>query len=234
MRVIIADDSALIRDGLSRLLTDEGIEVIATFPNADGLLDLTDAENPDVLVVDVRMPPTFQTEGLEVALEARRRRPETAVLVLSQHIETRYALDLLAEGAEGVGYLLKDRVTQLDDFLDALGRVANGGTAIDPDVVTRLVRRPRRPGPLDRLSDREREVLALMAEGHSNTEIAGRLVVNQRTAETHVRNILTKLDLPPEAAVDRRVRAVVLWLQEHPGGVDESAQEADDTARRRR
>ena len=142
------------------------------------------------------------------------------MLVLSQHIETRYALDLLAEGAEGVGYLLKDRVTQLDDFLDALGRVANGGTAIDPDVVSRLVQRPRRPGPLDRLSDREREVLALMAEGHSNSEIADRLVVNQRTAETHVRNILTKLDLPPAAAVDRRVRAVVLWLQEHPGGVD--------------
>uniref|UniRef100_UPI00260C4253 response regulator n=1 Tax=Ilumatobacter sp. TaxID=1967498 RepID=UPI00260C4253 len=203
MRVIVADDSALIRDGLSRLLTDEGIEVVATFPDAVGLLEATEELEPDVLVVDVRMPPSFQTEGLEAALEARRRRPEAAVLVLSQHIETRYALDLLAEGAVGVGYLLKDRVTQLEDFLDALTRVAGGGTAIDPEVVTRLVQRPRRPGPLDRLSDREREVLALMAEGHSNAAIAERLVVNQRTAETHVRNILTKLDLPPEAAIDR-------------------------------
>ena len=214
--MIIADDSALIRDGLSRLLADEGIEVVAAFPDASELLEAVAAEHPDVLVVDVRMPPSFQTEGLEAALEVRRRRPETAVLVLSQYIETRYALDLLAEGAVGVGYLLKDRVTQLDDFLDALARVAAGGTAIDPAVVERLVQRPRRPGPLDRLSDREREVLALMAEGHSNAAIAERLVVNQRTAETHVRNILTKLDLPPEAAIDRRVRAVVLWLQAHP------------------
>ncbi len=214
--MILADDSALIRDGLSRLLADEGIEVMATFPDATELLDAVGSHQPDVLVVDVRMPPGFQTEGLEAALEIRRQRPETAVLVLSQYIETRYALDLLAEGAGGVGYLLKDRVTQLDDFLDALARVAAGGTAIDPAVVERLVRRPRRPGPLDRLSDREREVLALMAEGHSNAAIAERLVVNQRTAETHVRNILTKLDLPPEAAIDRRVRAVVLWLQAHP------------------
>jgi DNA-binding NarL/FixJ family response regulator len=214
MRVILADDSALIRDGLARLLDDEGIEVVATFADTDGLVEATANLHPDVLVVDVRMPPDFATEGLEAALEVRRMNPEISVLVLSQHIETRYALDLLAEGAKGAGYLLKDRVTDFDDFLDSLRRVADGGSAIDPEVVSRMLRRSRGPGPLDRLTDRERDVLALMAQGHTNKAIADRLHVNQRTVETHVGSILLKLELLPEAEVDRRVSAVIMWLNE--------------------
>lgn len=214
MRVILADDSALIRDGLSRLLEDEGIEVMATFPDTDGLIEATVDLEPDVLVVDVRMPPDFATEGLEAALEVRRMNPEISVLVLSQHIETRYALDLLAEGAEGAGYLLKDRVTDFDDFLESLYRVADGGSAIDPEVVSRMLLRSRGPGPLDRLTDRERDVLALMAQGHTNRAIADRLSVNQRTVETHVGSILLKLELLPEPDVDRRVSAVIMWLNE--------------------
>jgi DNA-binding NarL/FixJ family response regulator len=216
MRVILADDSALIRDGLARLLEDEGIEVVATFADTDGLVEATANLHPDVLVVDVRMPPDFATEGLEAALGVRRMNPEISVLVLSQHIETRYALDLLAEGAKGAGYLLKDRVTDFDDFLDSLRRVADGGSAIDPEVVSRMLRRSRGPGPLDRLTDRERDVLALMAQGHTNKAIADRLHVNQRTVETHVGSILLKLELLPEAEVDRRVSAVIMWLNEDP------------------
>jgi serine/threonine-protein kinase len=212
MRVILADDSALIREGLSRLLEDEGIEVIATFADGDGLIQATVDLQPDVLVVDVRMPPNFATEGLEAALEVRRLNPEISVLVLSQHVETRYALDLLAEGAVGAGYLLKDRVTDFDDFLESLNRVTHGGSAIDPEVVSRMLRRSRGPGPLDRLTERERDVLALMAEGHSNRAIADRLHVNQRTVETHVGSMLLKLDLPPEPEIDRRVSAVIMWL----------------------
>ena len=214
MRVILVDDSALIRDGLSSLLTDEGLDVVATFPDGQGVVAAVEEQRPDVLVIDVRMPPSFKTEGLEVAIEARRKTPGTAILVLSQHIETRYAVELLEEGAAGVGYLLKDRVTEIDSFLDALQRVAAGGSAIDPEVVTRLVRRPQKTGALDRLTDREREVLSLMAQGHSNGAIAQRLVVNQRTAETHVSNILTKLDLPADAGTDRRVSAVIMWLRQ--------------------
>jgi DNA-binding NarL/FixJ family response regulator len=214
---MIADDSALVRDGLASLLTDEGIEVIATFPDSTDVVEGVEQHRPDVLIIDVRMPPTFQTEGLEAALEARRRTPETSILVLSQHIETRYAVELLEEGAAGVGYLLKDRVTHFDDFLDALNRVADGGSAIDPEVVTRLVHRPQTGGALNRLTEREREVLSLMAQGHSNAAIGERLFVNRRTAETHVSNILTKLDLPPDAGTDRRVSAVIMWLrQQHP------------------
>ena len=213
MRVILVDDSALIRDGLARLLADDGIDVAATFADADGVLAAVEQHQPDVLVVDVRMPPAFETEGLELALAVRRLVPGTGIVVLSQHIETRYAIELLEEGAAGVGYLLKDRVTEIDGFHDALRRVASGGSALDPDVVSRLIQRPRELGALDRLTEREREVLALMAEGHSNVAIADRLVVNQRTAETHVSSILGKLDLPPDAAVDRRVSAVVMWLQ---------------------
>ena len=214
MRVIIVDDSALVRDGLASLLVDEGIEVVATFADAVGVVEAVEMHQPDVLIIDVRMPPTFQTEGLETALEARRTTRETSILVLSQHIETRYAVELLEEGAAGVGYLLKDRVTQFDGFLDALHRVADGGSAIDPEVVTRLVHRPQSGGPLSRLTDREREVLSLMAQGQSNAAIAERLFVNQRTAETHVSSILAKLDLPPDAAIDRRVSAVIMWLRQ--------------------
>jgi DNA-binding NarL/FixJ family response regulator len=217
MRVILVDDSALIRDGLARVLIDGGVEVAATFPDASGVLEAVERLQPDVLVVDIRMPPDFKTEGLELALEARRRVDGIGILVLSQHIETRYAVELIAEGASGVGYLLKDRVTNIDGFLDALNRVAAGGSALDPTVVSRLIGQPGKRGVLGRLTEREQEVLALMAEGNSNAAIADRLVVNLRTAETHVSNILMKLDLPPDAAVDRRVSAVVMWLRGHEG-----------------
>ncbi|MGI9659790.1 MAG: response regulator [Gaiellaceae bacterium] len=212
---MLVDDSALIREGLARLLTDDGIDVVATFPDAAGVRDAIDELEPDVLVVDVRMPPAFETEGLELALDVREKMPGVAILVLSQHIETRYAIELLEQGAAGVGYLLKDRVTEFDGFRDALHRVASGGSAIDPRVVSRLIGRHREPGVFERLTAREQEVLALMAEGLTNAAIAERLVVTQRTAETHVRNILTKLDLPPDAATDRRVSAVVMWLKGH-------------------
>ena len=214
MRLILVDDAALIRDGLARLLVDEGHEVVATFSDGDGVLEAVEELRPDVLVVDIRMPPTFQTEGLEIALEVRRADPEAAILVLSQHIETRYAVELLERGAAGVGYLLKDRITEIDGFLDALDRVARRGSVIDPDVVTQLVQRPHNSSKLDRLTKREQEVLALMAQGHSNAAIARQLVVNHRTAETHVGNILTKLDLPPDTETDRRVSAVILWLEQ--------------------
>ncbi len=213
MRVMVADDSALIRDGLTHLLTDEGIDVIDSFSDTNGLIDAVCTRSPDALIVDIRMPPTFTTEGLECAIEVRRRCPDIGVLVLSQHIETAYAMDLLAGDPSGLGYLLKDRVTDIDDFLDSLRRVAAGGSAIDPEVVARLLRRARRSRPLDRLTDREREVLALMAEGHSNGAIADRLSVNPRTVETHIGSIFTKLDLYPQPSIDRRVRAVMLWLE---------------------
>ena len=187
--------------------------MVATFADARGVVDAVAKQTPDVLIIDVRMPPNYETEGLQAALDARRRNPTCSILVLSQHIETRYAIELLEEGAAGVGYLLKDRVTDIDAFLEALQRVARGGSAIDPEVVARLVHRPRRDDALSRLTDREREVLSLMAEGHSNAGIAEQLVVNQRTAETHVSNILTKLDLPPDTALDRRVAAVIMWLR---------------------
>ena len=217
MRVIIVDDSALVRDGLASLLVDEGVDVIGTFPDAAGVVEAVEQHQPDVLVIDVRMPPTFQTEGLEVALQARRKTPATSILVLSQYIETRYAVELLEEGAAGVGYLLKDRVTEIDSFLDALRRVADGGSAIDPDVVTRLVQRPQNDGTLDRLTEREREVLSLMAQGHSNAAIGEQLFVNQRTADVSNRGRGSKLDLPPDAATHRRVSAVIMWLrQQHP------------------
>lgn len=214
MRVIVVDDSALIREGLAHLLTEEGIEVAATFPDTVGVIEAVERLKPDVLVIDVRMPPNFETEGLETALLTRRSHPGTNILVLSQHIETRYAVELLEEGASGVGYLLKDRITQIDEFLDALTRVADGGSAIDPEVVSRLVQRPRKDDVLERLTERESEVLSLMAQGHSNAAIATQICVNQRTAETHVSHILTKLDLPPGDATDRRVAAVILWLQQ--------------------
>ncbi len=213
MRVMIVDDSALVRDGLASLLADEGIVVVATFADGVGVVDAVIEHRPDVLIIDVRMPPTFQTEGLEVALEARRQIPDTGILVLSQHVETRFAIELLEEGAAGVGYLLKDRVTEFDGFVDALQRVAGGGSAIDPEVVSRLVQRPRNGGTLARLTEREREVLSLMAQGQSNAAIGEQLSVNQRTAETHVSHILTKLDLAPDDGIDRRVSAVIMWLK---------------------
>lgn len=216
MRVIVVDDSVLLRAGISSLLERAGHDVVAQLGDASGVLEATDRLEPDVVILDIRMPPTNTTEGLEAAVEIRRSSPDVGVLLLSQHIETRYALDLIADGAAGVGYLLKDRVADVDDFLSALERVADGETAIDPQVVTRLVGRERRNSPLDRLTTREREVLSLMAEGRTNAAIAALLVLNLRTVETHVGNIFTKLDLAPESETHRRVQAVLTHLDNTP------------------
>lgn len=214
MRTVIVDDSVLLREGVASLLRGNGFEVVGTRGDAAGLVSYLQAAEADLVVLDIRMPPTHTTEGLEAALEIRRQRPATAVLLLSQHVETRFAVDLIADGSDGVGYLLKDRVTDVADFLDAARRVGNGGTAIDPLVVSRLIGRQRRNNPLDGLTDRERDVLARMAEGRSNVAIAATLEMAERTVESHVRNIFTKLDLLPEVDDHRRVRAVVLYLQE--------------------
>ena len=216
MRVVLVDDSVLLRAGIASLLSGLGHDVVAELDDATDLVAVVDACDPDIVVVDIRMPPTHTTEGLEAAVELRRLQPERAVLVLSQHIETRYALDLIADGAGGLGYLLKDRVADVDDFVAALVRVAAGDTAIDPQVVARLVGRERRDNPLDALTGREREVLSLMAEGQSNATIALLLVVNQRTIETHISNIFSKLGLSPEAETHRRVRAVLTYLDNAP------------------
>lgn len=213
MRVVVAEDSAVLREGLVQLLTDRGHEVVAAVGDGDLLVAAVDDHLPDVAVIDVRMPPDHTDEGLRAALEIRSRHPEVGLLVFSQYVETRYASDLLSGGATGVGYLLKERVGHVREFLDALARVADGGTALDPEVVTRLVRSSRRSGPLDALTPREREVLALMAEGRSNAAIAGALVVSPRAVEKHVANIFTKLDLPLSPDDHRRVLAVLAYLE---------------------
>ena len=198
MRIVIAEDSVLLRDGLTRLLAERGHEVVATAGDAVELLAAVAREDPDVAIVDVRMPPTFTDEGVRAALELRERSPALAVLVLSQYVEERYAGELLARDARGVGYLLKDSVTETRDFLESVDRVAAGGTAIDPEVVSQLLARARRGDPLDDLSPRERQVLSLMAEGRSNGAIAARLVVTERAVEKHVSSIFAKLRLPPD------------------------------------
>ncbi|GHJ51215.1 DNA-binding response regulator [Nonomuraea sp. TT08I-71] len=219
MRVVIADDAVLLREGLVRLLTESGHEVVAAVGDGDALVEAVVAHRPDVSVVDVRMPPSHTDEGLRAAVEARRRVPRTPVLVLSQYVEVSYADDLLATtgggaGGGGIGYLLKDRVAAIDEFLDALARVAGGGTVLDPEVISQLLVRRRRNDPLAELTPREREVLALMAEGRSNTAIARALVVSDGAVEKHVRNIFTKLDLPPDATNHhRRVLAVLTHLR---------------------
>jgi DNA-binding NarL/FixJ family response regulator len=213
VRVMIAEDAAVLRDGLVQLLTDRGFEVVAAVPTADELRTAVRADPPDVCVVDVRMPPTHTDEGLRAAIELRREFPSLAVLVFSQYIETRYAAELLAERSDGVGYLLKDRVAHVGEFVDAVQRVAAGGTALDPEVVTQLLGASRRSDALDVLSPREREVLALMAEGRSNTAIASTLVVSARAVEKHIANIFTKLDLPPSDTDHRRVLAVLRYLE---------------------
>lgn len=213
MRAVIVDDSVLLREGVASLMRANGFDVIATRPDAIGLVDLVTEQRPDLVVLDIRMPPTHTTEGLEAAVAIRRTTPDVAVLLLSQHVETRYAVDLIADGSGRVGYLLKDRVTDVGEFVDTARRVALGGTAIDPTVVGRLVGRQRRNNPLEVLTDREREVLHRMAEGRSNAAIASALDLTERTVESHVRNLFTKLDLLPEADDHRRVRAVLLYLQ---------------------
>ncbi len=213
MRVVIAEDLALLRDGLTRLLRDNGIEVVAAVGDGDALLREIEAHRPDLAVVDIRLPPEFRDEGLRAALEARRRVPGTAVLVVSQYVEQTYAEELLADRAGGVGYLLKDRIMHVADFLEAVKRVADGGTALDPDVVAQLFSRRRQDGPLERLTPREREVLALMAEGRSNTGIAETLVLTIGAVEKHVQSIMSKLDLAQTATDHRRVLAVLAYLQ---------------------
>ncbi len=213
MRVVIAEDGVLLREGLARLLADDGHEVLATAGDALGLVEAVEKERPDVCIVDVRMPPTFTDEGLRGALEIRSRWPGTPVLVLSQYVEERYATELLAGDAAAVGYLLKQRVADVRDFLDALVRVANGGTALDPEVVAQLMARARRH-PHEELTPREREVLALMAEGLSNAGIAQRLVVTEGAVEKHVTSIFQKLRLEPAETDHRRVLAVLRYLED--------------------
>jgi DNA-binding NarL/FixJ family response regulator len=212
MRIVIAEDAAILRDGLAQLLVDRGHEVVAAVRDGDALRAAVAEHVPDVAVVDVRMPPSFTDEGLLAAIAIRRERPGVGVLVFSQWIETRYAAELLATSSSGVGYLLKDRVADVGEFLEALSRVAKGGTALDPEVVTQLFGASRRGDALAVLTPREREVLGLMAEGRSNAAIARRLVVTERAVEKHVANILTKLDLPPSEEDHRRVLAVLRYL----------------------
>ncbi|NYT95488.1 response regulator transcription factor [Salinispora sp. H7-4] len=212
MRIVIADDAVLLREGLIRLLTERGHQVVAAVGDGDALVQAVVTHRPDVSIVDVRMPPSHTDEGLRAAVQARALVPATPILVLSQYVEVSYADDLLATGV-GVGYLLKDRVAAIGEFLDALDRVTAGGTVLDPEVITQLFARRRRDDPLRDLTPREREVLSLMAEGHSNTAIARTLVVTDGAVEKHVRNIFTKLDLPPDVEQHRRVRAVLAYLR---------------------
>jgi len=213
VRVVIAEDLALLRDGLTRLLEAHGFEVAAAVGDPDALADALRDDTVDVAVVDVRMPPTHTNEGLRAAIEARRRRPGMPVLVLSQFVEQLYARELLESGDGGIGYLLKDRVADVGDFVDAVRRVAGGGTALDPKVVTSLLAHAGRKPPMARLSPREREVLELMAQGRSNAAIAAALVVTEKAVGKHSTSIFAKLDLPPDNDDNRRVLAVLAYLQ---------------------
>jgi DNA-binding NarL/FixJ family response regulator/class 3 adenylate cyclase len=213
LRVVIADDSVLLREGLVRLLSESGFEVVAQSGNADDLLRHVAMHKPAVAVVDIRMPPTHTDEGLRAAAEIRERFPATGVLVLSQYVEAGYAMELLADSAEGVGYLLKDRVSDIDQFASSVRRVAEGGSVLDPDVVSQLLGRHRREDPLAQLTPRERQVLELMAEGRSNQAIADQLFVTLRAVEKHVTSIFSKLNLPATTADHRRVLAVLTALR---------------------
>ncbi|MFF5991963.1 response regulator transcription factor [Prauserella flavalba] len=211
MRVVIAEDAVLLRAGVERLLADEGIETVAAVGNGDELLTAVEQHRPELAIVDVRMPPTFTDEGLRAALRAREVVPGLPVLVLSQYVEETYAVELLSAGAGGVGYLLKERVADVTDFLDAVRRVASGGTAIDPEVIAQLMARGKK-NPLDSLTARETEVLGLMAQGLSNTAIANSLVVSHGAVEKHIGNIFAKLGLEASSEEHRRVRAVLTYL----------------------
>ena len=213
LRVVIAEDSVLLRAGITRLLTDAGFDVVAAVGDATALVDVVGRLHPDLAVVDVRMPPTLTDDGLRAAITIRQRQPGVAILVLSQYVEERYATDLLAGDTAGIGYLLKDRVADVADFVDAVRRVGAGGTALDAEVVAQLLARTRRRDPLERLTAREREVLALMAEGRTNAAIAKALVVGAGAVEKHVNSIFTKLDLPATGDDNRRVLAVLRWLE---------------------
>jgi len=212
VRLVIAEDTVLLREGLAGLLEDAGHEVVARVGDVESLLAVVAEHEPDVAIVDVRMPPTYEDEGMVAAAEIRRAYPRIAVLVLSQHVESRHAIELVGSGA-GFGYLLKDRVLDVDDFLEAVERVRQGGSALDPEVVKQLITPPRDDDPLAALTPREREVLGLMAEGQTNAGIARHLWLNERTVETHVSSILGKLELPQSADSHRRVLAVLAYLR---------------------
>ena len=213
MRVVVADDAVILREGLARLLTEAGFEIAGLAADPDELISLVKTERPDVVIVDIRMPPTNTDEGLRAAKEIRAQTPETGILVLSQHVRASYALELLSDGSEGVGYLLKERVSDLDELASSVERVAHGGSVLDPLVVEQLVGRSRGgDDPLEHLTGREREVLSLMAEGRSNRAIAARLFVTEHTVEKHVKSIFATLRLPPSPDDHRRVLAVVTYL----------------------
>jgi DNA-binding NarL/FixJ family response regulator len=212
MRVVIAEDLALLREGIASLLKDNGVEVPAAVGDPESLLAAAAEHRPDLAIVDVRMPPTQTDEGVRAAIELRRRQPEVAILILSQYVEERYATELLSAGSRGIGYLLKDRVADVNEFMSAVRRVAAGGTAIYSEVVSQLLSRRRRTDVLEELTPREHEVLALMAEGHTNAAIADRLVVTGGAVEKHVRNVFMKLGLPPTEQQHRRVLAVLTYL----------------------
>lgn len=213
LRIVLAEDSVLLREGLLRLLADAGFEVVDACGDAETFLRSVEKHRPDLVVVDVRMPPTFTDEGVRAALVVRQEHPDIAVLVLSQYVEENYATELVAGRSKGVGYLLKDRVADVTEFVEALRRVAAGGTALDPEVVSQLLSRAHRRDPLERLTPRETEVLGLMAEGRSNTAIAAALVVTEGAVEKHVSSIFSKLDLTPTEHDHRRVLAVLRWLE---------------------
>jgi DNA-binding NarL/FixJ family response regulator len=213
MRVMIAEDSVLLREGLARLLSEHDMEVVGTADNADKLLVLVKDDPPDVVITDIRMPPTHTDEGLRAALSIRAQHPQVAVLVLSQYVEVPLAMQLLGESAAGVGYLLKDRVSHINEFVDAVQRVAEGGSAIDPTIVSALLSKQRNRDPVDRLTPREREVLALMAEGKSNQGIADEFYITLRAVEKYVSSIFTKLDLATTGSDSKRVLAVLLYLR---------------------
>ena len=213
MRVVIAEDSVLLREGLERLLAENGLEVVGSCQTGDELLLKTRSYAPDVAIVDIRLPPTHNDEGLRAALELRARHPDVGVLVLSQYVELGLAMKLLSESAEGAGYLLKDRIGDVGEFVEAVRRVAAGGSAIDPIIVSTLLSRRRSDDPLERLTPREREVLELMAEGRSNQGIADRLVITLRAVEKYVSSIFAKLGLPSSGSESRRVLAVLLYLR---------------------
>ena len=213
MRIVIAEDSVLLRDGLTRMLTDHGHEVVGSIDDAVGLVQLVERDSPNLVILDVRMPPTHTDEGIRAALELRERYPELPVLVLSQYVEENYASELLSGDLGGVAYVLKDRVTDVGQFLETVARISDGGTAIDPEVVSQLLARTRRQEPIADLSPREREVLGLMAEGRTNAAIASQLVITQRAVEKHVKSIFQKLRLAPADTDHRRVLAVLRYLE---------------------
>jgi DNA-binding NarL/FixJ family response regulator len=223
MRIVIAEDSVLLREGIRRLLEDAGDEIVAAVGDGAGLIEAVEEQRPDVAIVDVRMPPSFRDEGIVAAIEARRRVPGTPILVLSQYVEETYATELLSSGDPGIGYLLKDRVADVSEFIEAVRQVAKGGTVLDPEVVAQLLTRRSRNDRMRELTAREREVLALMAEGRSNKAIAARLVIGEGAVEKHVTSIFGKLGMEPADSDHRRVLAVLAYVRGEAGDANTTA-----------